>query len=63
MLIFVLLFVESNGSSDVFTALVYATNLIFRPGVSKTFILLLCSDCRQSSMKVRNNLFNIVLFE
>lgn len=40
-----------NGSSDIFEALNFATKLVFRPGVSKTFILLPCSDCNMSKMK------------
>lgn len=40
-----------NGSSDIFEALNFASRLIFRPGVSKTFILLPCSNCTQSSMQ------------
>lgn len=41
-----------NGTSDIFSAINYATRLIFRPGASKTFILLPCSDC--SPMKMKN---------
>ncbi|KAK9890371.1 hypothetical protein WA026_010464 [Henosepilachna vigintioctopunctata] len=40
-----------NGSSDIFTALIYASRLNFRPAVSKSFILLACSECHESSMK------------
>lgn len=41
-----------NGSSDIYAAIVYAMGLVFRPGVSKNFILLPCSDCKESNMKV-----------
>ncbi|KAJ9580979.1 hypothetical protein L9F63_023840, partial [Diploptera punctata] len=34
-----------NGSSDVFEAIRYSARLLFRPGVSKTFILLPCTNC------------------
>ncbi|KAL3290379.1 hypothetical protein HHI36_023721 [Cryptolaemus montrouzieri] len=40
-----------NGSSDIFSALIYASRLNFRPAVSKTFILLPCSECHDSYMK------------
>lgn len=47
-------FLGVNGSSDIFEALNFATKLVFRPGVSKTFILLPCSDCSSSNMKKVN---------
>lgn len=40
-----------NGSSDIFEALNFASRLKFRPGVSKTFILIPCSSCLESKME------------
>ena len=34
----------TDSTSDVFSALQYATHLPFRPGVSKTFVLITCDD-------------------
>lgn len=44
-----------NGSrtADVSHAIKVASDLVFRPGASKTFILLPCSQCNVSDMKVR----------
>nr|CAD7258452.1 unnamed protein product [Timema shepardi] len=39
-----------NGNSDIFGALRFATNLLFRPAVAKTFILLPCTTCDPSNM-------------
>nr|CAD7442594.1 unnamed protein product [Timema bartmani] len=41
---------RGNGNSDIFGALRYATNLLFRPAVAKTFILLPCTTCDPSNM-------------
>ncbi|XP_044741918.1 apolipophorins-like [Chrysoperla carnea] len=41
-----------NGSSDIFHAISFAKELIFRPGVSKTMILLPCIDCQADNMKL-----------
>ncbi|XP_024085563.1 apolipophorins [Cimex lectularius] len=43
---------SGNGNTDIFGALKYATMLQFRPGVSKTFILIPCSGCDLSNMTV-----------
>ncbi|KAJ8978166.1 hypothetical protein NQ317_004215 [Molorchus minor] len=40
-----------NGNEDIFNALVFAYNLIYRPGVSKNFILIPCSDCNKDNME------------
>ncbi|XP_045482614.1 uncharacterized protein LOC123686485 [Harmonia axyridis] len=40
-----------NGSADIFSALIYASRLNFRPAVSKIFILMPCSECHEDSMK------------
>lgn len=42
-----------SNSSDIFEAIHVASNLVFRPGASKTFILLPCSNCSLIEMKVR----------
>jgi len=41
-----------NGSADIFEAIRYAAKLLFRPGVSKTFILLPCTNCDPSNTTV-----------
>lgn len=42
-----------NGSNnDVYEAISTASKLIFKPGVSKIFILMPCSNCSASDMKV-----------
>lgn len=42
-----------DGSNDTFEAISLASKLTFRPGASKTFILMLCSTCASKEMKVR----------
>lgn len=42
-----------NGSSDIFNAITFAKSLIYRPGVSKSIILLPCTKCELENMKVR----------
>lgn len=42
----------NSTSNDIFEALTMAFKLIYRPGASKTFILLPCSTCNPSFMKV-----------
>lgn len=45
--------VAGNGNQDIYAAITFAaTKLIFRPGVSKQFILMPCSKCQESSMQV-----------
>uniref|UniRef100_A0A182IB32 Uncharacterized protein n=1 Tax=Anopheles arabiensis TaxID=7173 RepID=A0A182IB32_ANOAR len=42
-----------NGTNeDIFDAITMASNLVFRPGASKTFVLLPCSRCVASKMKL-----------
>lgn len=42
-----------KGNNDTFQAIWYALqNLLFRPGVSKTFILFPCTGCNPQQMKV-----------
>lgn len=46
--------IKTGGSneSDTFDAISVARELIFRPGASKSFILLPCTRCNASNMKV-----------
>ncbi|XP_055638867.1 uncharacterized protein LOC129776937 isoform X2 [Toxorhynchites rutilus septentrionalis] len=39
-------------NDDIFDAIIVASKLVFRPGASKTFILMPCSRCASSSMKL-----------
>lgn len=41
-----------SKNNDIFHAIITASKLIFRPGASKTFILLPCSNCVATDMKV-----------
>ncbi|XP_014673849.1 PREDICTED: uncharacterized protein LOC106814086 [Priapulus caudatus] len=43
-------FEEKN--SDIFEAIAYAAGLPFRSGISKTFVLLTCSECNPAQMKL-----------
>jgi hypothetical protein len=54
------LFNLGNGSADIFGAIRYAAKLLFRPGVSKTFILLPCTNCdpANSSVSWKQEFFN-----
>lgn len=52
-----------NGSADIFEAVTYATKLIFQPGASKTFVLLPCSRCYESDMKLDHAMLNQLLLE
>lgn len=47
-----------NGNQDIFAALKYASQLEFRAGVSKTFILLACSHCNSENQTVSQYCFN-----
>ncbi|KAK9498025.1 hypothetical protein O3M35_003911 [Rhynocoris fuscipes] len=50
--------ISGNGNTDIFGALRFATKLQFRPTVSKTFILMPCSDCDLTNMTVEYNVLN-----
>lgn len=41
-----------SNSSDIFEAIHVASNLAFRPGASKTFILVPCSNCSVNDVEV-----------
>ncbi|XP_058818906.1 uncharacterized protein LOC131681859 [Topomyia yanbarensis] len=43
---------ENSTNDDIFDAIIVASKLVFRPGATKTFILLPCSKCATSSMKL-----------
>lgn len=42
-----------SGSQDIFAAIGFASQLVFRGGVSKTFILIPCSHCESENQTVR----------
>lgn len=44
---------EDGSNNDTFQAISIASKLIFRPGASKTFVLMPCSRCSTRNMKVR----------
>lgn len=52
-----------NGNSDIFSALKFASKLQFRPGVSKTFILIPCTDCNPANMSLDYSVLHEVLTE
>lgn len=43
-----------DGSRDIFAAIAFASKLVFRAGVSKTFILMPCSHCEPENQTVSN---------
>ncbi|XP_063238564.1 uncharacterized protein LOC134540049 isoform X2 [Bacillus rossius redtenbacheri] len=51
------------GSNDTFGAIRYAARLMFRPGVSKTFVLLPCSNCDSANMTLDYTVLHQVLLE
>ncbi|XP_066586148.1 uncharacterized protein Apoltp [Prorops nasuta] len=52
-----------NGNQDIFAAIGFASQLIFRPGVSKTFILLPCSHCEPENQTLDYSVLHQVLLE
>ncbi|XP_066998183.2 uncharacterized protein Apoltp [Anabrus simplex] len=52
-----------NGSKDIFGAIRYAAKLLFRAGVSKTFILIPCSNCDPTGMTLDYSVLHQVLLE
>ncbi|PNF28889.1 hypothetical protein B7P43_G03854 [Cryptotermes secundus] len=52
-----------NGSADIFGAIRYAAKLLFRPGVSKTFILLPCTNCDPANSTVDYTVLHQALVE
>ncbi|CAG7726200.1 unnamed protein product [Allacma fusca] len=55
--------VTGNGSRDVFGALAFALKLRFRPGISKTFILLPCSSCQPQHMTMDFSTISYAMLE
>ncbi|XP_034937258.1 uncharacterized protein Apoltp [Chelonus insularis] len=51
------------GSQDVFAAIGFASQLVFRAGVSKTFILLPCSHCEPQNQTLDYSVLHQVLLE
>lgn len=52
-----------SKNNDIFQAIITASKLIFRPGASKTFILMPCSNCVATDMKVFIfSFFNLFFF-
>lgn len=43
---------NQSTNNDVFEAISVASKLVFRPGASKTFVLLPCSSCSSDNMRV-----------
>ncbi|XP_072402619.1 uncharacterized protein Apoltp isoform X1 [Diabrotica undecimpunctata] len=39
-----------QGNTDIFNGIMFANNLIFRPGVSRNFVLVPCSECNKNNM-------------
>ncbi|XP_063971909.1 uncharacterized protein LOC135159796 [Diachasmimorpha longicaudata] len=52
-----------NGNQDVFGAIAFASKLVFRAGVSKTFILMPCSHCEPQNQTFEYSVINQVLLE
>ncbi|XP_069692884.1 uncharacterized protein Apoltp isoform X2 [Periplaneta americana] len=52
-----------NGSADIFGGIRYAAKLLFRPGVSKTFILLPCTNCDPANTTLDYTVLHQVLLE
>ncbi|XP_011308401.1 uncharacterized protein Apoltp isoform X2 [Fopius arisanus] len=52
-----------DGNQDVFGAIVFASQLVFRAGVSKTFILMPCSHCEPQNQTLDYSVINQVLLE
>lgn len=52
-----------DGSRDIFDAIVFATKLVFRAGVSKTFILMPCSHCEPENQTLDYSVLHEVLLE
>ncbi|KAG5880871.1 hypothetical protein JTB14_004019 [Gonioctena quinquepunctata] len=52
-----------NGSSDIFNGIMFAYNLIFRPGVSRNFVLVPCSECNKYNMLYDYSTIHQLLYE
>ncbi|XP_029160980.1 apolipophorins isoform X2 [Nylanderia fulva] len=52
-----------NGNQDIFAAIGFASRLVFRAGVSKTFILMPCSHCEPENQTLEYSVLHQVLLE
>ncbi|XP_065216942.1 uncharacterized protein Apoltp isoform X2 [Planococcus citri] len=52
-----------NGNSDIFAAIRFASKLSFRIGVSKTFILIPCSNCDPANMVLDYSVLHHAMIE
>ncbi|XP_026671389.1 uncharacterized protein LOC108627461 isoform X2 [Ceratina calcarata] len=52
-----------DGNRDIFAAIAFASKLEFRAGVSKTFILMPCSNCEPENQTLDYSVLNEVLLE
>ncbi|XP_076760898.1 apolipoprotein lipid transfer particle [Xylocopa sonorina] len=52
-----------EGSRDVFAAIAFASKLVFRAGVSKTFVLMPCSNCEPENQTLDYSVLHEVLLE
>ncbi|KZC12617.1 Vitellogenin, partial [Dufourea novaeangliae] len=52
-----------DGNRDIFAAIVFATKLVFRAGVSKTFILMPCSHCEPENQTLDYTVLHEALLE
>ncbi|XP_070169221.1 uncharacterized protein Apoltp isoform X2 [Polyergus mexicanus] len=52
-----------SGSQDIFAAIGFASRLVFRAGVSKTFILMPCSHCEPENQTLEYSVLHQVLLE
>ncbi|KAG8042041.1 hypothetical protein G9C98_000032 [Cotesia typhae] len=52
-----------DGNQDVFSAIGFASQLVFRAGVSKTFILMPCSHCESLNQTLDYSVLHQVLLE
>lgn len=49
-----------DGSQDIFEAIRFAAQLVFRAGVSKTFVLMPCSHCEADKQTVRLQISSVI---
>nr|XP_012235380.1 PREDICTED: uncharacterized protein LOC105679739 [Linepithema humile] len=52
-----------GGSQDIFAAIGFASRLVFRAGVSKTFILMPCSHCEPENQTLEYSVLHQVMLE
>nr|XP_003701542.2 PREDICTED: uncharacterized protein LOC100880818 isoform X1 [Megachile rotundata] len=52
-----------DGNRDIFAAIAFASKLVFRAGVSKTFILMPCSHCEPENQTLDYSVLHEVLLE